>query len=256
MTEKGAQPEQNTEPEEQPGPLPDLSQGIPSTIAEELEQAERARRGEAVEESEGAAAEGEPRGGRSRGPTDTETSAEKKRKQYGRYMLGAGALGGLGFLVYQGREWESEAEAAQHSDAPSGWTPSGIYNRIVARWGTTVDYYNDPAFEKLLPDPDPAWAREYTLVLSLDDLLIHQEWSREHGWRLAKRPGVDYFLRYLNQYYELVIFTSIPSMSADPIIRKLDPYRIIMWPLFREATKYKNGEYIKVGTYPGARRSS
>jgi import inner membrane translocase subunit TIM50 len=83
-------------------------------------------------------------------------------------------------------------------------------------------------------------------VLSLEDLLVHSEWTREHGWRTAKRPGVDYFLRYLSQYYELVIFTSLPSTSADPVIRKLDPFRVVMWPLFREATRYENGEYIKV----------
>jgi import inner membrane translocase subunit TIM50 len=64
---------------------------------------------------------------------------------------------------------------------------------------------------------------------------------------VAKRPGVDYFLRYLNQYYELVLFTSVPSMMADQVLRKLDPFRIIRWPLFREATKYKDGEYVKVG---------
>lgn len=80
-----------------------------------------------------------------------------------------------------------------------------------------------------------------------EDLLVHSEWTREHGWRVAKRPGVDYFLRYLNQYYELVLFTSVPSMMADQVLRKLDPFRIIRWPLFREATKYKDGEYVKVG---------
>jgi import inner membrane translocase subunit TIM50 len=35
-------------------------------------------------------------------------------------------------------------------------------------------------------------------------------------------------------------------MMADQVLRKLDPYRIIRWPLFREATRYKDGEYIKV----------
>ena len=84
-----------------------------------------------------------------------------------------------------------------------------------------------------------------TLVLSLEDLLVHSEWSTKHGWRTAKRPGVDYFLRYLSQYYELVIFTTVRSTDADPIIRKLDPFRIVMWPLYREATRYENGEYVK-----------
>jgi import inner membrane translocase subunit TIM50 len=35
-------------------------------------------------------------------------------------------------------------------------------------------------------------------------------------------------------------------MDADPIIRKLDPFRLVMWPLFREATRFEKGEYIKV----------
>ena len=32
--------------------------------------------------------------------------------------------------------------------------------------------------------------------------------QRQHGWRTAKRPGVDYFLAYLSQFYEIVIFTT------------------------------------------------
>ena len=32
--------------------------------------------------------------------------------------------------------------------------------------------------------------------------------QRQHGWRTAKRPGVDYFLAYLSQFYEVVIFTT------------------------------------------------
>ena len=68
----------------------------------------------------------------------------------------------------------------------------------------------------------------------------------EKGWRIAKRPGVDYFLRYLSAYYEIVLFTSQPSAVVDQVIRKLDPYSMIRWPLFREATLYKDGGYVKV----------
>jgi hypothetical protein len=32
----------------------------------------------------------------------------------------------------------------------------------------------------------------------------------------------------------------------------LDPYHIVTWPLFREATLYENGEYIKVANPPYA----
>lgn len=148
--------------------------------------------------------------------------------------------------IYLGRNWDTEDEEVKHPDAPSGWGLVLFYNRARARLRDMLDYYNEPTFPKLLPKVDPMFEQPYTLVLSLEDLLVHSEWTREHGWRSAKRPGVDYFLRYLSQYYELVIFTSVASLNADPIIRKLDPYRIVTWPLFREATRFKDGKYIKV----------
>ena len=159
------------------------------------------------------------------------------------YLIILGNL--IGYTVYLGRNWDSEEEAQKHPEVPSGWGVALFYNRVKARLSATLDYYNEPAFPKLLPKHDPNLP-PMTLVLSLEDLLIHQEWTRERGWRIAKRPGVDYFLRYLSQYYELVLFTTQPSSMADQVIRKLDPYRIIQWPLFREATLYKDGGYIKV----------
>ena len=113
----------------------------------------------------------------------------------------------------------------------------------------SVEYYTEPTSRKLLPDVPETQRPPYTLVLSLEDLLIHSEWTREHGWRTAKRPGVDYFLRYLSQYYELVVFTTVPYAMGDPVLRKLDPFRVIMWPLFREATKYEDGKYVKDLSY-------
>ena len=84
----------------------------------------------------------------------------------------------------------------------------------------------------MLPPPHQ---KPYTLLLSIDDLLVTSTWDvssvafsssftlfypsslqslanhlsqRQHGWRTAKRPGVDYFLAYLSQFYEIVIFTT------------------------------------------------
>ncbi len=85
------------------------------------------------------------------------------------------------------------------------------------------------------------------LCLSLEDNLVHSEWTREHGWRVAKRPGVDYFLHYLSQYYEIVVFTSVPMFMAEPVLRKLDPYHFIHVAADSEATKYKDGE-LRQGT--------
>ena len=54
-----------------------------------------------------------------------------------------------------------------------------------------------------------------TLVLDLDDTLVHSDWTRGRGWRTFKRPGADDFIRQLAQYYELVVFTSqLPTCAC------------------------------------------
>lgn len=231
-------------------PLPDLTQGIPSTLDAELAKAASDARagtkGLNINEDPAQPAASDGRGEGDFPKSSYISSIERRKTRVARYMYASFlALAVIG-TIYLGRNWETEEEEKQHSDAPSGWGFRLFYDRVHARLGDIMDYYNEPSFPKLLPNPDPTWERPYTLVLSLEDLLVHSEWSREHGWRMAKRPGVDYFLRYLNQYYELVIFTSVPSMIGEPIIKKLDPFRIVMWPLFREATRFRKGEYIKV----------
>ena len=241
-----AEAKQKEQEQEQVGPLPDLTQGIPSTLDSELAASSSSARSDPASLN---ITEDPLKGGR--GGDDLPKSAyissvERRRNKMANWLYAS--FFGLSVVgtIYLGRNWETTEEEAKHPDAPSGWGFGLFYNRATARLADMLDYYNEPAFPKLLPNSDPNFDPPYTLVLSLEDLLVHSEWSREHGWRMAKRPGVDYFLRYLSQYYELVVFTSVPSMVGDPIIRKLDPYRIVRWPLFREATRYKNGEYIKV----------
>lgn len=243
------QPEQNAPRK----PLPDLTQGIPSTLAAELENRTKDRSGGSLNLTEDPSRfeeEYTDDGGRGDIPkSGYESSLDRKRARMANLMYALFLLGSVGGVAYFGRNWDTVEEENAHPNTPSGWGFGLWYNRIKARMGDFTSYYKDPAFPKLLPDEDPNLRQPYTLVLSLEDLLVHSEWSREHGWRVAKRPGVDYFLRYLNQYYELVLFTSVPSMMADQVLRKLDPYRIIRWPLFREATRYKDGEYIKDLSY-------
>ena len=233
--------------QEMTGSLPDLTQGIPSTL--DVEMASSAKADPA---SLNVTEDPSQPGGGGSGTLPKEayiSSIERRRNRYASLAVSIMALFFVTGGIYLGRNWESEEEEKKHPDAPSGWGIVLFWNRVKARWSGSLDYYTEPAFPKLLPDTDPAWERPYTLVISLEDMLVHSEWTREHGWRMAKRPGVDYFIRYLSQYYELVIFTSVSSMNATPIIQKLDPYRMfIMWPLFREATKYQSGEYIKVGS--------
>ncbi|KAL2756714.1 hypothetical protein ACRALDRAFT_2041333 [Sodiomyces alcalophilus JCM 7366] len=247
-SEAAAASGKETEPEAPTGPLPDLTQGIPSTL--EYEMAGKSGRSalQAIAD-EGAAHGG---GGRGKGELPDSayvSSSERRRQQLANRMFAAFLIFGAGSVAYLGRNWGTPQEMERHPDVPNGWGIGLWWNRASTRMKEFLNYYQEPAFEKLLPDPDPSFERPYTLCISLEDMLVHSEWSREHGWRIAKRPGVDYFLRYLSQYYELVLFTTVPFAMGEPLMRKLDPYRLITWPLFREATKYKDGEVIKDLSY-------
>ncbi|MCL7039978.1 hypothetical protein MKW94_005715, partial [Papaver nudicaule] len=68
--------------------------------------------------------------------------------------------------------------------------------------------FTEPTSEKLLPDMHPAEAPHVmTLVLDLNETLVHSDWKRERGWRTFKRPGVEAFLEHLAQFYEIVVFS-------------------------------------------------
>jgi import inner membrane translocase subunit TIM50 len=251
-------PESQQKPQK---PLPDLRQGIPSTFDAEFAETE----GKAKRDPEDASFTEEPSagsgGGRDGGELPKsayETSTDRRRNRVANWSYLAMLFFGVTGAAYMGRNWESEEEEQEHIDTPNGWGLGQMYARAAARINGQKAYYTEPTFQKLLPDKDkiPGGAPELTLVLSLEDLLLHSEWSTKHGYRLAKRPGLDYFLRYLSSQYELVIFTSVKSMDADPIIRKLDPFRLVMWPLFREATRFEKGEYIKVCRLPPTRHAT
>jgi mitochondrial import inner membrane translocase subunit TIM50 len=220
--------------------LPDLTRGIPSTLEYETTGATR---------SALTAAPGSGSGGGSKGELPASayiSSTDRKRQKVAQWSFFLALAGLVGGTVYLGRDWD-EDEAKRHRNIPNGWSVSSWWKRAATRSGALVTYFQEPAFEALLPPPtDPLYQKPYTLCISLEDMLVHSEWSREHGWRVAKRPGADYFLRYLSQYYELVLFTTVPFAVGLPIIQKLDPFQMITYPLFREATKYKDGECVKV----------
>ncbi|CAO3697940.1 unnamed protein product [Rhizopus stolonifer] len=158
--------------------------------------------------------------------------------------LVGGVLTGLslGGLFYFGRPFEGEREQKYMEEN----SLAAAYHRCIDRFHEFQQSMNDPMWDKLLPEPLPEpYRRPYTLVINLDETLVYSYWDKEHGWRHAKRPGVDYFLSYLSQFYEIVIFTSQPAMNAAPVLDKLDPYQYAMYRLYRDATRYVDGKYVK-----------
>ncbi|CAE6379532.1 unnamed protein product [Rhizoctonia solani] len=188
---------------------------------------------------------GKPIGERTgaRSAKDSLSSIEKKRQALARWTIAFGLAGVIGGLVYMGREWESEEE----KNAIAGGEELSLFGRSRARITDTFNYFNKPAWSELLPPPlPPPHQRPYTLVISLDNLLVTSTWDRQHGWRTAKRPGVDYFLGYLSQFYEIVLFTTQASYTAIPVVEKLDPFgAFIMYKLFREATRTTKDGLVK-----------
>ncbi|KAL1914902.1 uncharacterized protein VTP21DRAFT_7818 [Calcarisporiella thermophila] len=148
----------------------------------------------------------------------------------------------VGSVMYFGRPFEGEEEAPFSNLN----TLSAHIQRMKKRIHDFEEFFSNPAWDKLLPDPLPEpYQRPLTLVINLDETLVYSTWDKQHGWRTAKRPGVDYFLAYLSQFYEIVIFTSQQAFTAIPIVEKLDPYNYAMYKLFREATRYANGKVVK-----------
>jgi import inner membrane translocase subunit TIM50 len=84
-----------------------------------------------------------------------------------------------------------------------------------------------------------------TLVLDLDDLLVHKEWTRQKGWTIYRRPGVQDFILEMGQYYEIVVFTDEPNSYADPIINRLDTHKVIPYRLYRPETQYHKGKHVR-----------
>ncbi|XP_004491501.1 mitochondrial import inner membrane translocase subunit TIM50 [Cicer arietinum] len=108
-----------------------------------------------------------------------------------------------------------------------------------------VRSYTEPYTDKLLPDLLPQEQHVFTLVVDLNETLIHYIWTRETGWQTFKRPGVDAFLEHLAQFYEIVVYTDEQNMFVDPVIERLDPKHCIRYRLSRPATKYQDGKHYR-----------
>jgi CTD small phosphatase-like protein 2 len=61
----------------------------------------------------------------------------------------------------------------------------------------------------------PPSTKNYTLVLDLDETLAHLvDNDEEDGSYCYFRPGVNFFLKTLSKYYEIVVFTAaMPDVS-------------------------------------------
>ena len=127
--------------------------------------------------------------------------------------------------------------------------PSQHYSRLKNKIFTTKKAIEEPFSDKLLPDPfePPLLQPKYTIVLEITGLLVKSDWTHKHGWRFQKRPGLDVFLSQVGYpNFEVVIWTVENGMTFWPILNGMDPNnQFIMYRLFRDATRFKNGTHVK-----------
>lgn len=108
--------------------------------------------------------------------------------------------------------------------------------------------------EEKLPQPDPPFLkpkrsddpREYTLVLDLDETLVHYfQDEKEESAYVKVRMGTENFIMTLSKYCEIVIFTASTEYYANIVIDGLDSKDKIDYRLYRQHTTYTDGVHIK-----------
>lgn len=151
-------------------------------------------------------------------------------------------------------------QAAQSvSENSQTMEPSSVVKTMMDAFDGSVEVFCNELETCVSTEPDSAFVvpqqisipylpckkpndHQYTLVLDLDETLIHVNESKE----LEIRPYCREFLQNVSQYYELVIFTSAEKFYADIILNELDPEQdLIKHRLYKDHTKYKNDAYLK-----------
>ncbi|ORX48629.1 HAD-like protein [Piromyces finnis] len=96
-------------------------------------------------------------------------------------------------------------------------------------------FTEEPKVSKILPDELPApHCQPFTLFINLDDILVKSSWDPENGWHVVKRPGVDFFIQYLAQFYEIVIYSDTNIETTEPVINNLDPNGVVLNRLYNK----------------------
>ena len=128
-----------------------------------------------------------------------------------------------------------------------------IINYSRARWLMEVTFDNPPSsepYEYSMPAIPPApylppVAEEvYTLVLDLDETLVHYVDAGENS-NLLVRPGSRDFLKEMAKYYEIVIFTAALQDYADWAIDIIDDDQVIKHRLYRQHTIPSGHTFLK-----------
>ena len=95
-----------------------------------------------------------------------------------------------------------------------------------------------------VPYLPPLKTDKYTLVLDLDETLVHY-YETESSGQYMTRPGLRDFLAQLVPYYELVVFTAAMQEYADWVLDEVDVGHCISHRLYRQHTVQVGDALVK-----------
>ena len=114
--------------------------------------------------------------------------------------------------------------------------------------------------KKLLLPPKPHDLTKKTLILDLDETLVHSSFTPfekndivlnvdfegvMYNIYVLVRPDAELFIKTVAKFFELVIFTASISKYASPLLDILDKEKNIKYRLYRDQCTFINGIYIK-----------
>jgi len=113
---------------------------------------------------------------------------------------------------------------------------AGADDKIVVHVEDIEIDIGDIAYSYYLPrlSNDGGKYHKYTLVMDLDETLVHYIEIPGHYNELRVRPYVDYFLQEVSQYYEVIVFTTGTQEYADWVLDNIDRYDSVSHRLYRQ----------------------
>ena len=113
---------------------------------------------------------------------------------------------------------------------------------------TASSYLKENQFFKTLPAPYLTFSpqKPYTLVLDLDETLIHFKIKTNKGGTLRARPYLFGFLEEMGHFYELVVWTSATQAYANSLIEAVEYEKNYFdYILYREHATIIGEDFVK-----------
>ncbi|KNC49640.1 uncharacterized protein AMSG_05687 [Thecamonas trahens ATCC 50062] len=116
---------------------------------------------------------------------------------------------------------------------------AGLVAKLVANCKYMYNSIAGESNKPLLPDPlPPPFYKPYTLIVGLDEVLIHTKYDARTGFQTLKRPGMDAFLREVSSLYEVVVWSVKSFIVSGPVLSSIDPFeKMFAYKLYRPSCK-------------------